>query len=484
MSWQCPSCGFTHNEDGSIRCHCGHEKDRVDQSVVATDSSSSSLLIDQVKAELENISSPKKSLPQKIIIFLLSIFVFANLGLLENSVTGVLVLVGVILFHEAGHLVGMKLLGYRDLQVFFIPLFGAAASGIETNPSSARKAVVALLGPVPGIIVGIIAAVVFFKTKEDFYALCASTLLFINGFNLLPFHPLDGGRFFEYLIFSKKPLYEVGFKLITGLALLGIAFLLKAPILGIAAFMVLLTLKSTSHSAHIAHELRTSDIQDDSELLPHHIPTGYLVKIVDQLQNRSGLSDPTAIAKAAQAIWQRVCNRPATVGATIGLIAVYVVFMAVGIVAPLVVESGKAVMLTKTEIENRADTDGNAVRYEVKSYKGRKVSEIPVDKNGLYNGEAITCSFSTGNKSKQGFWKDGYWHGEWKFWDKGGQLQSVTVYEKGHPISYAVMKAGSLTSVAKDKWPLSVEKLTQKGPEGPGVTKLGQKDRQLSGVSN
>jgi len=80
MSWQCPSCGFTLNDDGSIRCHCGHEKDRVDQSVVATDSSSSSLLIDQVKAELENISSPKKSLPQKIIIFLISIFVFANLG--------------------------------------------------------------------------------------------------------------------------------------------------------------------------------------------------------------------------------------------------------------------------------------------------------------------------------------------------------------------------------------------------------------------
>lgn len=220
MSWQCPSCGLTNNDDGSIRCLCGHEKDPVDQSAVTTDSSSSSPLIDQVKAALENNSSPKKSLPQKIVILLISIFIFANLGLLENSITGVLVLVGVILFHEAGHLLGMKLFGYRDLQVFFIPLFGAASSGIETNPSSARKAVVALLGPVPGIIVGIIAAVVFFKTKEDFYALCASTLLFINGFNLLPFHPLDGGRFFEYLIFSKKPLYEVGFKLITGLALL------------------------------------------------------------------------------------------------------------------------------------------------------------------------------------------------------------------------------------------------------------------------
>ncbi len=471
MSWQCPSCGFANNEDGNIRCLCGHEKDRVDKSEVATYSASSAPLIKQVKAKLANISTTKKSLPQKIVILLISIFIFANLGLLDNSITGALVLVCVILFHEAGHLLGMKLFGYRDLQVFFIPLFGAAASGIETNPSSARKAIVALLGPVPGIIVGIIAAVVFFKTKEDFYALCASTFLFINGFNLLPFHPLDGGRFFEYLIFSKKPLYEVGFKLITGLALLGVAFLLKAPILGIVAFMVLLTLKSTSHSAHIAHELRTNDITEDSELLPHRIPTRYLVIIMDKIQSRSGISDPNAIAKTAQEIWRRVCNRPATIGATIGLVAVYIVFMAVGILAPLVVESSKAVMQTKTEIENRADSDGSTVKYEVRSYKGRKVSEIPVDKDGLYNGEAINWNFSTGNKSKQGFWKNGYWHGEWKFWDKDGQLQNVTVYEKGQPISYSVMKAGSLTSVSKDKWPLSLKNLTQDKPEGPVLKK-------------
>jgi len=52
----------------------------------------------------------------------------------------------------------MKLFGYRDVQMFFIPMLGAAVSGVESNPSSVRKAIVSLLGPLPGIIIGIISA--------------------------------------------------------------------------------------------------------------------------------------------------------------------------------------------------------------------------------------------------------------------------------------------------------------------------------------
>src|SRR5262245_2424702 len=37
--------------------------------------------------------------------------------------TAIAILVGVLLLHELGHLAGMRLFGYRDLRVLFIPFF-------------------------------------------------------------------------------------------------------------------------------------------------------------------------------------------------------------------------------------------------------------------------------------------------------------------------------------------------------------------------
>jgi len=143
----------------------------------------------------------------------------------------------VIFIHEAGHFVGMWVFHYRDVQMFFIPFFGAAVSGVESDPSSVRKAVVSLLGPIPGIVLGIICAIIFFQTKADVFAAGASGFLFINGFNLLPFHPLDGGRFFDYLLFSRNPKIEIIFKVVTGLLLGGLAFVLKDALLGLLPFL-------------------------------------------------------------------------------------------------------------------------------------------------------------------------------------------------------------------------------------------------------
>lgn len=41
----------------------------------------------------------------------------------------VLPVIGVLLFHELGHYVAMRLFGYRDVRMFFVPFFGAAVSG-------------------------------------------------------------------------------------------------------------------------------------------------------------------------------------------------------------------------------------------------------------------------------------------------------------------------------------------------------------------
>ena len=78
-----------------------------------------------------------------------------------------MMIVAVVLIHELGHFIGMKALGYSNVHIFFIPLFGAATSGIETNQSGHKKSIVSLSGSLPGIVIGIILAVLYFVTENE-----------------------------------------------------------------------------------------------------------------------------------------------------------------------------------------------------------------------------------------------------------------------------------------------------------------------------
>jgi hypothetical protein len=113
-------------------------------------------LVDQVEAEINALVSGVKGSAAGITTLLLTLTLFIALGFFTISWSGLVILVLVLLIHESGHLVGMKLFRYRDVQMLFIPLLGAAVAGTETNPSGARRAIVSLLGPGPGIVIGIV----------------------------------------------------------------------------------------------------------------------------------------------------------------------------------------------------------------------------------------------------------------------------------------------------------------------------------------
>jgi Zn-dependent protease len=103
-------------------------------------------------------------------------------------------LVGVLLFHELGHYLGMRIFGCRNVRMFFIPGFGAAVSGQKTGAKSYQEAIVTLLGPLPGLCLAIalfaMACLPMFGRELRSELFQASTLLgLINGFNLLPILP-------------------------------------------------------------------------------------------------------------------------------------------------------------------------------------------------------------------------------------------------------------------------------------------------------
>jgi stage IV sporulation protein FB len=111
----------------------------------------------------------------------------------------ILVLTGVVVFHELGHFIAMKIYKYQDLGMFFIPLLGAYVSGKKQEVSQKQSAIILLAGPVPGIFLGIILH--FLSVQLDIYFLekVAWILIFLNVLNLLPVYPLDGGQLLHRL---------------------------------------------------------------------------------------------------------------------------------------------------------------------------------------------------------------------------------------------------------------------------------------------
>lgn len=129
----------------------------------------------------------------------LAIFLVIGYFFFRQNWTLVLVLTGVVVFHELGHFVAMKIYKYQDLGIFFIPLLGAYVSGKKQEVSQKQSAIILLAGPLPGIFLGIILH--FFSVQFDlgFWEKVAWIMIFLNVLNLLPVYPLDGGQLLHRL---------------------------------------------------------------------------------------------------------------------------------------------------------------------------------------------------------------------------------------------------------------------------------------------
>lgn len=124
---------------------------------------------------------------------------FVAMSLLWNPIVALLIL-GVIAFHESGHAVAMRLVGYRDVHVFFVPLLGAMTVGSSSTATVRGQIAMLLAGPVPGLWLAV-GLLVVDQAIGPVGLLRAAALAFllINALNLLPVTPFDGGRVMELL---------------------------------------------------------------------------------------------------------------------------------------------------------------------------------------------------------------------------------------------------------------------------------------------
>jgi len=148
-----------------------------------------------------------------------SLILFATMGAFAWSTKTALMLIPVLLFHEAGHYVAMKLSGYRNLKMFFIPMMGAAVSGQSLGVPSWKKVFVSLAGPVPGIALGIALGIFALVHHVEWLKELSLMFLVLNGINLVPVLPFDGGWVVHGLLFSRHYGLDVAFRVIAGLVM-------------------------------------------------------------------------------------------------------------------------------------------------------------------------------------------------------------------------------------------------------------------------
>jgi Zn-dependent protease len=133
---------------------------------------------------------PPLGLPLSVVAFVL---VFGARWTTAVAVTCVLVL------HELGHALAMKLVGIRVRGFLFVPLFGAATLPEHSFNSRWDEARVALAGPVSGLPTAGVIVLLLVTPPVDWIgrgALGVALLwaLGVNVLNLIPILPLDGGR--------------------------------------------------------------------------------------------------------------------------------------------------------------------------------------------------------------------------------------------------------------------------------------------------
>ena len=103
------------------------------------------------------------------------------------------VFVLLILVHELGHYVTFRNFGISASLPFFIPGFGAFVAARGPAPSLTIEALATLAGPVYGLAASGLCYAVALGTHAPFWFAAAYVGFFLNGLNLLPVPPFDGG---------------------------------------------------------------------------------------------------------------------------------------------------------------------------------------------------------------------------------------------------------------------------------------------------
>ncbi|MGN6435549.1 MAG: site-2 protease family protein [Agriterribacter sp.] len=196
-------------------------------------------------------------------IISMALYIGVYYFLFRQNLHWIFILVAVMLLHEAGHFIAMKLFGYRDVRMFFVPFLGAFVSGSPHTISQRQRAVTLLAGPIPGIFAGIVFLILYYSTGNNFYYQLSLMLILLNAFNLLPVIPLDGGQLLENLFFYSGRIIQSVFIVLSAVLLFYLALLTRNYFILLIVWLLIARFRSITVINRVRGALEKDDISYD-----------------------------------------------------------------------------------------------------------------------------------------------------------------------------------------------------------------------------
>jgi tetratricopeptide (TPR) repeat protein len=149
----------------------------------------------------------------KVLLVIATLLItYVGLGI-TVSLHSLLIISGVFLLHELGHLLAMIVFRYRDPQILCVPLLGLAKNDKSRPVANWQQVVIHMMGPLPGII-GSFALLFLNKYSPTPWVYeAAIIMLLINYLHLLPYMSLDGGRIMRLTVMERFPIGKILFPL-------------------------------------------------------------------------------------------------------------------------------------------------------------------------------------------------------------------------------------------------------------------------------
>lgn len=274
-------------------------------------------------AELERLQVQKPSWANAIWLLVISAIAFLAAGASQWDWKFTLWLLPALFIHEMGHWIAMRLFRYRNLRMFFIPFFGAAVTGQNWNVPGWKKSLVSLAGPIPGIFLGCGLAIAGLITENPLLNEGAVILLILNGFNLLPVLPLDGGHVLHATLFCRNRWLDTAFRVAAVVGLLGMGLLGFGKLLGYIAIPLAIGLPLAFKLGKVTDKLRTAPLPPP---LPGQdfIPAATAQTIIGAIKSElpRGASDK-AIAQHALNLFETLNAKPPGAFASFALLALH-----------------------------------------------------------------------------------------------------------------------------------------------------------------
>lgn len=184
----------------------------------------------------------------------------------------------VISFHEAGHWLALRFLGYRDFQIVMPPLVGGMTLVQKSGYKAAHRILVSLMGPLPGIILG---SIILWLNGMDggLSTKLGLTLLVVNYLTLLPFMPLDGGQLLKVLVPTRRYGVLITLQWLGSLPIILLGMLSKSLFLIAMVLLPFFTSLALMKRRRVIDTMRVViDVLGQSAL---NDPIMYLIRVID-----------------------------------------------------------------------------------------------------------------------------------------------------------------------------------------------------------